>query len=318
MLLATLSYLFAGTVLIWISAQRLETYSVATARFYGISPFLIGATVIAFATSAPEMLTSFFAARENKGSMVVGNVIGSNVANIALVFGLTLGILSFKKETIFTPKNIKPNLLILILSSFLICLIVANRPFSIFSSLVLLCFFVGVIFYWYKRKEVINVEKNVNEEKFLLFKLIFTLLILILAAWFITKGALGVLEKWELEELFVGYTVLAIGTSLPEIAASIALALKGRHETVAGTIIGSNIFNSLLVLAIPGFFNRELEMATSWDFMVWRPLLLVLLLVTTLFCTYIFSLINKQKQGSLLLVFIFLSCYLASLALAYK
>ena len=88
-------------------------------------------------------------------------------------------------------------------------------------------------------------------------KLIFSIIVLIAAAWLITQGALNILLELQLGELFVGYTVLAIGTSLPEIAASLALALKGRHEAVAGTLIGSNIFNGLFVLAIPGLMNRE-------------------------------------------------------------
>ena len=100
----TLLYIATGIALVWVSAQKLEKYSVLTAVRYGMSPFLIGSTVIAFGTSAPEILTSLFAAFENKAVMVVGNVIGSNVANIALVFGLTLGVLFFKKED-FSSKS---------------------------------------------------------------------------------------------------------------------------------------------------------------------------------------------------------------------
>ena len=86
MILATLA-IFFGVGLIWVSAQKLEKYSVLVARLFGFSPFFIGSTVIAFGTSAPEILTTFFVAVENKGSMVIGNVIGSNVANLSLVFG---------------------------------------------------------------------------------------------------------------------------------------------------------------------------------------------------------------------------------------
>ena len=101
----TFLYITTGIVLVWFSAQKLEKYSVSTAVRYGMSPFLIGSTVIAFGTSAPEILTSLFAAFENKSVMVIGNVIGSNVANIALVFGLTLGVLFFKKEDLITSCN---------------------------------------------------------------------------------------------------------------------------------------------------------------------------------------------------------------------
>ena len=94
----TFLYITAGIGLVWISAQKLEKYSVLTSVRYGMSPFLIGSTVIAFGTSAPEMLTSLFAAFENKAVMVVGNVIGSNVANIALVFWAYLGSIVLQKR----------------------------------------------------------------------------------------------------------------------------------------------------------------------------------------------------------------------------
>ena len=93
MIIAILAISF-GIGLIWVSAEKLEKYSVLTAQQFGFSPFFIGSTVIAFGTSAPEMLTTFFVSLENKGSMVIGNVIGSNVANLSLVFGSMLLIVS--------------------------------------------------------------------------------------------------------------------------------------------------------------------------------------------------------------------------------
>ena len=89
-----------GILLIWISSEKLERYSILTAKKLRISPFLIGSTVIAFGTSSPEILTSFFAALENRGAMVVGNVVGSNIANLSLVFGSTILILGLKKKKI--------------------------------------------------------------------------------------------------------------------------------------------------------------------------------------------------------------------------
>ena len=116
MLLAFVS-IISGIALIWISAERLEKYSVLAARQLGMSPFLIGSTVIAFGTSAPEMLTTFFVSLEDQGAMVIGNVIGSNVANLSLVFGSMLLVISLKKQKISQPKSINSNLLILLTSS---------------------------------------------------------------------------------------------------------------------------------------------------------------------------------------------------------
>ena len=140
-----------GISLIWVSAEKLEKYSVLTAQKFGLSPFFIGSTVIAFGTSAPEMLTTFFVSLEGKGTMVIGNVIGSNVANLSLVFGSMLFVVSLRKLTIS--------------------------------------------------------ESNV------LLKLLLSLIALVFAAWLITKGANLILEEFDLGELFIGYTVLAIGTS---------------------------------------------------------------------------------------------------------
>ena len=107
--------IISGIALIWISAEKLEKYSVSTAKQFGMSPFLIGSTVIAFGTSAPEMLTTFFVSLEDQGSMVIGNVIGSNVANLSLVFGSMLFVISIKKQNISQPKSVNSNLLILLI-----------------------------------------------------------------------------------------------------------------------------------------------------------------------------------------------------------
>ena len=135
----------SGIALIWVSAEKLEKYSVHAAREFGFSPFFIGSTVIAFGTSAPEMLTTFFVSLENKGSMVIGNVIGSNVANLSLVFGSMLLIVSLKKFRIKQEVAIQKNLLILLISSVLIWLIMAIDPFNILSSLILLTSLILVI-----------------------------------------------------------------------------------------------------------------------------------------------------------------------------
>ena len=104
--------IISGIALIWISAEKLEKYSVLAAKQFGMSPFLIGSTVIAFGTSAPEMLTTLFVSLKDQGAMVIGNVIGSNVANLSLVFGSMLLILAYKKLNISQDKSILINLII--------------------------------------------------------------------------------------------------------------------------------------------------------------------------------------------------------------
>ncbi len=316
MIIATFAIVL-GIGLIWVSAEKLEKYSVLTAKQFGFSPFFIGSTVIAFGTSAPEMLTTFFVSLENKGSMVIGNVIGSNVANLSLVFGSMLLIISLKKLKISQEKSIKKNLLILIISSLLVWVVIATEPFNIISSLILLGTLFLVILFWYKNG-VAEEEELVHdtEHKGVAFKLFISLVFLVFAAYLITFGANQILDKFNLGQLFIGYTVLAIGTSLPEIAASVSLALKGRYETVSGTLIGSNIFNGLCVLAIPGLFMRP-EMSVGWSYLEWSPLLFILFVITFIFASYIFLITKKDRIASVLLSLLFLSSYFISLYFAY-
>ncbi len=316
MIIATFAIVL-GIGLIWVSAEKLEKYSVLTAKQFGFSPFFIGSTVIAFGTSAPEMLTTFFVSLENKGSMVIGNVIGSNVANLSLVFGSMLLIISLKKLKISQDKSIKKNLLILIISSLLVWVVIATEPFNIISSLILLGTLFLVILFWYKNGVAEEEElEHDTEHKGVAIKLFISLVFLVFAAYLITFGANQILDKFNLGQLFIGYTVLAIGTSLPEIAASVSLALKGRYETVSGTLIGSNIFNGLCVLAIPGLFMRQ-EMSVGWSYLEWSPLLLILFVITFIFASYIFLITKKDRIASVLLSLLFLSSYFISLYFAY-
>ena len=305
-----------GIALIWVSAEKLEKYSVLTARKFGFSPFFIGSTVIAFGTSAPEMLTTLFVSLENKGSMVIGNVIGSNVANLSLVFGSMLLVVSLKKLQIRQDPSIKKNLMILVISSVLVWIVIAIDPFNVFSSAILLTSLALVILYWFRNGVNDAEEEKSLDEKGVSSKLIISLVFLVFAAWLITFGANQILDEFNLGQLFIGYTVLAIGTSLPEIAASVSLALKGRYETVSGTLIGSNIFNGLCVLAIPGLFMRP-EMSLNWSYSEWAPLLLILFLITFAFASFIFSVTKKERDVSLLLSLLFLSTYFVSLYFAY-
>ena len=316
MIIATLA-IAAGIALIWVSAEKLEKYSVLTAKKFGFSSFFIGSTVIAFGTSAPEMLTTFFVSLESKGSMVIGNVIGSNVANLSLVFGAMLLVVALRKLKIQQDQSIQKNLLILLSSSVLVWVIIAIDPFNFISSLVLLISLVLVIMFWYKNGTSEDIQDEVaTDTNKVSLKLFTSLGFLVFAAWLITYGANLILNKFSLGQLFIGYTVLAIGTSLPEIAASVSLALKGRYETVSGTLIGSNIFNGLCVLAIPGLF-RDNKMSSGWSYSEWSPLLLILFFITFIFAAYIFAVSKKERKASLFLSFIFLSSYFISLYFAY-
>jgi len=249
---------------------------------------------------------------DNKAVMVVGNVIGSNVANIALVFGITLGVLFFRKEDFLAKPEISLNLIILILSTLLICIILNFDPFNFYSSITLLAALFVVIVIWYKTNTGNEPQFERSEEKYLLLKLLLSLAFLVIGAWLITNGALNILGSLGLGEMFVGFTVLAIGTSLPEIAAALALASKGRNEAVAGTLIGSNIFNGLFVLAIPGIIGSSSSYNSSWN-----SSLVLLIFVTVVFCLYIFLRTKTPKRASLGICILLFISYFLSLSLVY-
>ncbi len=226
-------------------------------------------------------------------------------------------VVALRKLKIQQDQSIQKNLLILLSSSVLVWVIIAIDPFNFISSLVLLISLVLVIMFWYKNGTSEDIQDEVaTDTNKVSLKLFTSLVFLVFAAWLITYGANLILNKFSLGQLFIGYTVLAIGTSLPEIAASVSLALKGRYETVSGTLIGSNIFNGLCVLAIPGLF-RDNEMSSGWSYSEWSPLLLILFFITFIFAAYIFALSKKERKASLFLSFIFLSSYFISLYFAY-
>ena len=312
-------YLIPGIALVWVSAEKLEKYSVLVSKSFGLSPFFIGSTVIAFGTSAPEMLTTLFAAVENKGGMIIGNVVGSNVTNIALVFGLTLLVLTLRNIN-FRSNVSNLNLLLLLISTIVVWAILSYRPFYFVSSIILFTLLISTILSWYKSNEEFESEDSIENDNWAIFKLVLSIISLIFAAWLITEGALQILSNFGVGELFIGFTILAIGTSLPEIAASIALALKGRYEAVAGALIGSNIFNGLFVLAIPGLLSREELMMNTWVYDKWIHLLVLLLFISLIFITYLKITKNKvlSRSANISLCVLFFSTYLYSLMLVFE
>ena len=309
-------FLIIGLIVLVLGGEFLVKGAVGFSSAMKISPLIIGMTVVAFGTSAPELIVSLTSSLDGTPDIAVGNVVGSNVANLSLVFGSMLLILAYKKLNISQDKSILINLLILLASSLLVWFLIATNPFSIYTSAILLCCLISVILFWYKNSNAEEIDSSVTVEKNVFLKLLLSLVVLVFAAWLITHGANLILDQYNLGQLFIGYTVLAIGTSLPEIAASVSLALKGRYETVSGTLIGSNIFNGLCVLAIPGLFMRP-EMSSGWSYSEWSPLLFLLFLVTLLFAFYIFMLSRKEQKAGFFLSFIFLSTYFFSLYYAF-
>ena len=238
------------------SADVFTNNGAKIARIFNISPLIIGLLIFGFGTSAPEMLVSGIAAYSGHPEMSVGNAFGSNIFNIGLVLGITALILPIQVE----KSVLKKEWVFLILSTLVAGLLLLDKYLSFYDGLILLALLILFLFYVFKqsKKDSLNgiddVDSKINNKEkgktWLL--LIVSLVILISSAKLVVWSGTVLASIFGVPELIIGLTVVALGTSLPELAVSISSALKKQHEMVIGNIIGSNIFNTLGVLAIPG------------------------------------------------------------------
>jgi len=287
MLIAITAIIVGLGLLIW-SADRFVDGASSTAGHLGMSPMLIGLTIVAFGTSAPEMLVSTMAALDNSPGLAIGNAIGSNIANIALVLGAT---------AVVSPLPIRGNLVrvelpILTIATIGAGIILLDYYLDIVDSAILL-FGLMVCLYLFKRYQREHPEDQVEPLANMSLKagiiwLLVGLTVLALGSKILVGGAVYIASHLGVSEMIIGLTIIAIGTSLPELATSIMSARKGQHGIALGNIIGSNIFNLLGVMAIPALINPVVIEAD----VLWRDYGLMLLL--TLF---ILALAFKARSG---------------------
>ena len=273
MLIAIATVVVGLGLLIW-SADRFVDGASATAGHLGMSPMLIGLTIVAFGTSAPEMLVSTMAALDHAPGLAIGNAIGSNIANIALVLGAT---------ALVSPLPIKGHLVrvelpILTLATIGAGIILIDYYLDAIDSAVLL-FGLLVCLYLFKRYQQDHPEDQIEPLANMSLKvgiiwLLVGLFLLALGSKMLVGGAVYIATSLGVSEMIIGLTIIAIGTSLPELAASIMSARKGQHGIALGNIIGSNIFNLLGVMAIPALIRPVVIEADA----LWRDYGLMLLL----------------------------------------
>jgi len=252
--------LVSGLLLLVWSADRFVLGSAATARNLGIAPIIIGMTIMGFGTSAPEMLVAAIAAWNNNPGLAIGNAVGSNIANIALVLGVA---------AIVAPMSVDSNVLrrefpVLIFVILLAFGLMFDGELSRLDGIILLVTLGGVIFWMISlglktRTQTDRLQTELTDEipsglsmKAAIIWIIVGLIVLVLSSHMLVWGATGIAKSFGISDLVIGLTIVAIGTSLPELAASVAGALKGEHEIALGNVIGSNIFNTLAVLGLVG------------------------------------------------------------------
>lgn len=256
MLLFSLAVIGGLIVLVW-SADKFVSGAVSTALNLGMTPIMVGLTVVAFGTSAPELIVSATAALENAGNLAIGNAIGSNIANIALVLGLTALVSAIPiKDTI-----LRLEFPILIVATLLATLLIWDAELNFLDGAGLLTILLVSLIALAKLQnktasdfEELDEDEHLSPKKAYLI-LAFSIALLIASSQALVWGASGIARELGVSELIIGLTIVAIGTSLPELAASIASALKGHHDLALGNIVGSNLFNLLAVMAIPAMIN---------------------------------------------------------------
>jgi len=257
-----LAAIVAGLVVLVWSADRFVDGAAATARHLGLPPLLIGMVVIGFGTSAPELMVSALAAVQGNPGLALGNAYGSNITNIALIVGLVALISPLTVHSQVVRQELPVLGGVTLIS--LWCL--HDGVISRFDAVLLLALLFGFLGYsiWRSRRSEgdalqADVEADAAGESMSLKSgVVWTLvglLMLIVSSRFLVWGAVTIAEAFGVSDLVIGLTVVAIGTSLPELASSISAVRKNEHDLVIGNVVGSNLFNTLAVVGLAGMIH---------------------------------------------------------------
>lgn len=255
MLLAILATIIGLALLVYSADYFIDGASSIATRF-GMSKFLIGMIIIGIGTSAPEIVVSVFSALENASGLALGNAYGSNIVNILLVLGTTALI----SPLLIQKGLVRSDFLILLGITALAIAQVWDGQISRLDSIILilgLAVFVGWQIYVAKKNPATSDNSDDEIASFSMGKavafLIGGLVVLVLSSRLVVWGAVEIAKAVGMSELIIGLTVVAVGTSLPELVSSIIAAKKGEDDMAVGNVIGSNIFNTLAVVGVAGF-----------------------------------------------------------------
>ncbi len=281
MLIWPLVAIVAGLIILVWSSDRFVYGAAALAHNFGVPHLIIGVTIVSLGTSAPEILVAANASLSDSVGLAMGNALGSNIANIGLVLGITALIAPLPiSRRVMKVENLVLLAVTLLAGYFIYDLIVERSE----SILLLLSLFVFLFWIFKNAKENDQSEfdddiPNTMSNVVATIWFVVGLVLLVASSRLLVWGAVEVARALNISELIIGATIVAIGTSLPELAASVTSALKGHHDIAIGNVLGSNIFNLLAVAAVPGLLNPT---ALSTD-LFWRDYLSMLFL-TSLLC----------------------------------
>ncbi|HII4358695.1 TPA: calcium/sodium antiporter [Vibrio parahaemolyticus] len=311
MLLATLAIIFGFALLVW-SADKFVEGAAASANYAGMPPLLIGMLVVGFGTSAPEMVVSAMAAMDGNPALALGNALGSNIVNITLILGTTAIIAPIAVHSSIIRKEL-PILLTVTLG---VGAMLWNHHISMLEAWVLIGGFFLLIGWSIRsalRSRGDHLEQEMDEElasqtlslKSSIFWLVVGLVLLIVSSRILVWGAVEIAQQLGVSDLLIGLTIVALGTSLPELAASIVAARKGEHDIAIGNVVGSNMFNSLAVIGIAGTIEPISNIGAEVFWRDWTSMLFVTVLLMFTAVRFGKSQTISRTEGSVLLL-----CYL--------
>ena len=273
-----------GLALITWAADKFVDGASALSRHMGVSPLLIGLTIVALGTSAPEIFVAIVSAYKGNIGLAIGNALGSNIANISLVLGLCAIINPIKVHS----KLIKREYPILFCTTFILWMLLYDKHISIIDGTILLLGLI-VLMAWFIKTGLTNNQDILAEEyskelpqiislkKSLLF-IILGIVLLPVSSNIIVNSATSIARFFNISDLIIGLTIIAFGTSLPEIITAVMASIKNEHDLLIGNIIGSNLFNILAVLPFPAFIYPS-----QLDDRIQRDLIMVCLTTILLF-----------------------------------
>lgn len=281
--------LFFGIFILVYSGNKMVESAASLAKSLGVSGLIIGLTIVAFGTSSPELIVGVRSVTTGVGELASANVIGSNIANVLLALGIPATIIAIPTNTIGVARNASIALLASIL---LIVMVFINNPLLFWQSFIL-CMCILIYLLWMYRLssagsedpvlyELINEAGDSHSESSkasLTIVLLIGIVGLLLGGHIIVRNAVLIATAFNVSETVIGLTIVAIGTSLPEIATVIIASYRGQPQVALGGVIGSNIFNLLAVLGISGLTGPIDVSASIVSFDIWILLLTAITLV---------------------------------------
>ncbi len=256
-MIATIIWFIIGLTALIAGAEMLVRGASRLASAFGISKLVIGLTVVAFGTSAPELAVSIQAGLDGRPDILLGNVVGSNITNILLILGVTALILPIAVN----PRLIKLDVPVMIGMTILLLIFVLNGSITFWESLVFVILLCMYMLYLARNSgipasEVIPKKRKPSKPMSFIYAIAGLVLLVAGARWLVQSAVLFA-EAFGVSELVIGLTIVAIGTSLPEITTSIVAAIRREREMVVSSVVGSNILNILAVLGVTGLVLPE-------------------------------------------------------------